>query len=418
MTNLQAKLKRAFDHHWLSTSVVLSPCALLFSVALLVSVAQAQAPWPQEDPDGWGLAIIDVETTGLDPQFHEMVDVGAIYTTLEGEELGRFFVRIHPKHPDRAGEIARSINGYDEARWEALEALMPDEAVDRFVAFHQEHAKDRRFVLTAYNAPFDRNFLEALLKRHEHSLSDFYTYFVLDLPSMAFGLGVDALVNAEVAKAFGLPPETSDPLEHTGLSGAEWNLALYRAMRESAKDKGMTFPATASAIEPKFGAEPKETSLEWLFVHTANMAEQVDDRIFSVSIDRPILAFTDRPQRRVKHLAAEEFVAFWTHDQADGFGQDPPNAVISWVSDGQIHQAEAEVLDAVFDEVHARIHYTLSKPLRPYTTTHSDVSMFFDAMPTPVNGQITQSDHSDKDRLERVSIFFDGMPVGMDAYLF
>lgn len=249
MTNLQAKLRRAFDHHWLSTFVVLSFCALLFSVPLYVSVAQAQTPWPHEDPDGWGLAIIDVETTGLDPQFHEMVDIGAIYTTLEGEELGRFFVRIHPKHPDRAGEIARSINGYDEARWEALGALMPEEAVDQFVAFHKEYAQDRRFVLTAYNAPFDRNFLEALLKRHDHALSDFYTYFVLDLPSMAFGLGVNALVNAEVAKAFGLPPETSNPLEHTGLSGVQWNLALYRAMHQRAKDRGLVFPGLAPEAE-------------------------------------------------------------------------------------------------------------------------------------------------------------------------
>lgn len=204
---------------------------VLISAWLLSFSANAQAPWPNEDPKGWGLAIIDVETTGLDPLYHEMIDIGAIYTTLEGEELGRFFVRIHPQYPERAGEIARSINGYDEVRWDQLGALMPDQAVAQFLAFHQQHASDRRFVLTAYNAPFDRNFLEALLKRHDQTLSSLYTYFVLDLPSMAYGLGIDALVNGDVAKAFGLAPETSDPLEHTGLSGAEWNLALYRAMR-------------------------------------------------------------------------------------------------------------------------------------------------------------------------------------------
>jgi len=213
---------------------LVSALMIFISAWLLPFSATAQAPWPNEDPDGWGLAIIDVETTGLDPHHHEMIDLGAIYTTLDGEELGRFFVRIHPEHPERAGEIARSINGYDEARWNQLEALMPDQAVAEFLAFHQQHASDRRFVLTAYNAPFDRNFLEALLKRHDQTLSSLYTYFVLDLPSMAFGLGVDALVNADVAKAFRLPPETSDPLEHTGLSGAEWNLSLYRAMRHRA----------------------------------------------------------------------------------------------------------------------------------------------------------------------------------------
>ena len=206
----------------------------LIGVGLFCSSATAQAPWPSEAPDEWGLAIIDVETTGLDPQYHEMIDLGAIYTTPDGEELGRFFVRIHPTYPARASSVARSINGYDEERWERLGALPPDQAFDQFMVFHEQHAADRRFLLTAYNASFDRNFLQAFLQRHNQAFSNLYAYFVLDLPSMAWGLGVDALGGAEVAEAFGLPPETSDPMKHTGLSGAEWNLALYRAMRARA----------------------------------------------------------------------------------------------------------------------------------------------------------------------------------------
>lgn len=227
MTSSLAKLRR------LICAQVSSAIVVLGFLLYVSPAAHGQAPWPHEDPDNWGLAIIDVETTGLDPQFHEVIDIGAIYTTLDGEVLGRFFVRIHPDHPERAGEVARSINGYEEARWDALEALAPDAAVAALAAFHDQHATDRRFILTAYNAPFDRNFIEALFKRHDQALSDWYTYFVLDLPSMAYGLGVDALVNGDVAEAFGLPPETDDPLKHTGLTGAEWNLGLYRAMLEA-----------------------------------------------------------------------------------------------------------------------------------------------------------------------------------------
>jgi len=206
---------------------------LFISLALLLlwtANASAQAPWPASQPEGWGLAIVDVETTGLDPLHHEMIDIGAIYTTLDGEEIGRFFVRIMPDHPERAGEIARSINGFSEERWTALGALSPQDAVEAFLAFHESMSRDRRYVFTAYNAPFDRAFVDALLKAHGSSFDAHYTYFSLDLPSMAFGAGVPNLVNGEVAAAFGLPPETDDPLEHTGLSGAEWNLALYRAM--------------------------------------------------------------------------------------------------------------------------------------------------------------------------------------------
>lgn len=204
--------------------------ASLVIALLWAGHAPAQAPWPASAPDGWGLAIIDVETTGLDPAYHEMIDLGAIYTTLDGEEIGRFFVRIMPDHPERAGEVARSINGFSEHRWPDLGALSPAEAVGAFLAFHEEMSAQRRYIFTAYNAPFDRSFLDALLSAHGSSFGAHYTYFSLDLPSMAFGAGVRNLVNADVAAVFGLPPETADPLEHTGLSGAEWNLSLYRAM--------------------------------------------------------------------------------------------------------------------------------------------------------------------------------------------
>ncbi|MEE4638087.1 MAG: 3'-5' exonuclease [Wenzhouxiangella sp.] len=206
---------------------------LLITLVWTAHGAWALEPWPHEAPEQWGLAVVDVETTGLDPGHHEMVDLGAVYVSLSGAELGRFFVRIMPDHPDRAGEIARSINGFSVTRWEQLDAVSPAEAVERFLEFHAQFAADRRFVFTAYNASFDRGFLDALLRRHDSAFDQLYLYFALDLPSMAFGAGQIALRNAEVAAAYGLPPETDDPLKHTGLSGAEWNLALYRAMLQA-----------------------------------------------------------------------------------------------------------------------------------------------------------------------------------------
>jgi DNA polymerase III epsilon subunit-like protein len=203
----------------------------LAAALLAGSPALAQQNWPAQDPDGWRLAIIDVETTGLEPGFHEMIDIGAIYTTLDGEETGRFFIRIRPDHPERAGEIARGINGYSQARWERLKAASEADAVAAFLAFHEAHAGEAGTLFTAYNAAFDRNFLDALLEEHGSDFSALYTYFLLDLPSMAWGAGVTDLSNAAVARRLGLEPETDDPLEHTGISGAQWNLELYRALR-------------------------------------------------------------------------------------------------------------------------------------------------------------------------------------------
>lgn len=204
-------------------------------VWLFASMPASMAePASQDDAtESRGLAIVDVETTGLDPSHHEMVDLGVIYTDLDGNELGRFFVRIQPEHPERASEIAQDINGFSVERWESLEAVAPETAVNRFLAFHEEHSSNRQYLFTAYNASFDRSFLDALLKRHESGFASLYPYFTLDLPSMAFGAGSPTMINGEVAAFFDVAPETNDPLKHTGMSGAEWNLALYRAMLDA-----------------------------------------------------------------------------------------------------------------------------------------------------------------------------------------
>ncbi len=39
---------------------------------------------PTENPADWLLAIVEVETTGLVPGFHEMIDLGLVMTDLDG----------------------------------------------------------------------------------------------------------------------------------------------------------------------------------------------------------------------------------------------------------------------------------------------------------------------------------------------
>ena len=204
---------------------------------IATSIVQAMdAPRHAGPPDPSIIAIVDVETTGLDPAHHEMVDLGAIYIRPDGRELGRFFVRIHPPHPERLDPGAAAVNGYSPERWLTLGAVDESEAVRQWRAFHDQMARVGGATVTfaALNAWFDQSFTDALLRRHGSSWRALFHYQILDLPSMAWGLGARELGGAALAARYGIEPETRDPLRHTGESGVEFNLALYRAMLKAA----------------------------------------------------------------------------------------------------------------------------------------------------------------------------------------
>ena len=209
------------------------------ALMLLATSATAANPWPTPQTEGeWALAIIDVETTGLDPGHAEMIDIGAVYTDLDGNVLGRFFTRMMPPHPGRIHPGAAAVNGFSAERWQALGAPAEAEAAARFLEFHEQAAAGRRVIFTAYNAPFDRGFVDAWLRRNGSSFDALFAYMPLDLPSVAWGRGLRAMGGAQLAGMLGIAPETDDPLQHTGETGAEWNLMVYRALLGQAVPPG------------------------------------------------------------------------------------------------------------------------------------------------------------------------------------
>ena len=207
--------------------------ALLFLAAISLgtaAVAQTPGRLPDLAPDRYVMAHIDVETTGLDPAFHEMVSIGMIYTEVDGAEIGRLDLRIMPAHPGRIDAGARAVNAFEPGLWRRSGAIGEAEAVRRIRAFHEETRRGRTVLFTAYNVWFDQAFVTALLRRHGRSWRDMYHYQVLDIPSMAWAMGYRQLRGTELAAALGIPDETRVPAEHTGITGAAFNVSIYRAL--------------------------------------------------------------------------------------------------------------------------------------------------------------------------------------------
>jgi DNA polymerase III alpha subunit (gram-positive type) len=195
-------------------------------------VAVAQEVSPAADPDAWRLAFLDVETTGLVPGYHEMIDLGLVITDIDGDPVDSLFLRIQPDHPERLSEGAREVNAFDAERWRDLGALSTAAAVDSLREFHRQAAGGHPVLLVAFNSWFDAAFLDHLFRTAGGSWRELYYYFVLDVPSMAWALGYRDLTGAALAARLGVEDEPHIAEEHTGITGARLNARLYRALRE------------------------------------------------------------------------------------------------------------------------------------------------------------------------------------------
>jgi len=195
-----------------------------------ISRAQTGFQWPDEDPENWLLAFIDVETTGLIPGYHEMIDIGLILTDLEGGEIGRTHILIQPDYPERAAEEAIAVNAFDPDLWKQRGALSPAEAVDSLFRFHARLDSGRHVMIVAFNSQFDTAFLDHLMRSEGRSWRELYHYYVLDIPSMAWAQDDRRLTGSKIAKRLGVEDEPHEAELHTGITGAALNLRIYRAL--------------------------------------------------------------------------------------------------------------------------------------------------------------------------------------------
>lgn len=204
------------------------------AVPAYVSAVDAAVPTtsvPANEPDRWLMAHLDVETTGLVPGYHEMIDAGWVITDLDGKVVDTLFIRIQPEHPERLSPGAARVNGFDAAKWKQMGALTTRQAVDTIIAFNKRAAGDRHVLLATFNSQFDTAFLDALMRSEGHSWRELFHYFVLDIPSMAWSLGYRDLTGSALARKLNLPDEPRVAEEHTGITGAMLNVRIYRALK-------------------------------------------------------------------------------------------------------------------------------------------------------------------------------------------
>jgi hypothetical protein len=89
--------------------------------------------------------------------------------------------------------------------------------------------------------------------------------------------------------------------------------------------------------------EPNAENIEAMFVQSANGLTSRDGSETFHGLAHSTLFFADRPKRVVGHLHTKKFVSEWGEGE-NSFADDPPNAVISFLENGDTPLEEVTVV--------------------------------------------------------------------------
>lgn len=173
------------------------------------------------------LAFIDLETTGTNPQKHEIIEIGCVLAKQEPgpggkstiKKLEEFDIKVKPKRIEDAEPGALRVNRYSESEW--LFAVELEEALKTL----NEKVKDA--IIIAQNVSFDWAFLAKAL--HESGMKEEMNYHKWDLASVAFGAlkdddSLQKFTMRSLCEHFGVVNENA----HTALSDARASYEVYK----------------------------------------------------------------------------------------------------------------------------------------------------------------------------------------------
>ena len=110
------------------------------------------------------ILAIDIETTGLDFQRHEIVELGVIAVDTELNELAKFEAYVRPLHPETASERAMEVNGLDLAFLQ--KQATPAQVKSLFYDWLQDYFPGQSFGVIGHNyAMFDSLFLRMFFRQ-------------------------------------------------------------------------------------------------------------------------------------------------------------------------------------------------------------------------------------------------------------
>jgi len=174
------------------------------------------------------LAFVDIESTGLDPDLHEIISIGCVMVSQDWgndkpsfDVIEEFELKIKPEKIENADPVALRVNGYDPADW--VFAYTLPEAMKIF------SGKTVDAIMVAHNVAFDYLFIDRAFRKTE--VENKMHYHKLDTISIAFAKlhtdkDIDRFSLRNLCEHFSIENKNA----HTALSDARATFELYKKL--------------------------------------------------------------------------------------------------------------------------------------------------------------------------------------------
>ena len=202
--------------------------------------------------------IYDTETTGLDDQSDEIIEICLIPTDRDFNEVAPpLHLYAYPTR-EVPPEVA-AINGYNKALWDERNAVTQQVLATTIIKWAVQ-LKLNRVTHCGHNVSFDERFLGALCRRHgmARPYNKHFGYHRVDTVGLSIMVDQVLFANAPaagrklevLAERYGIEMENA----HTAITDARAVLSLIRIMRQALRPS----PEASSIVAPsmiKIGSE-------------------------------------------------------------------------------------------------------------------------------------------------------------------
>ena len=115
-------------------------------------------------------AAYDLETTGIYPEYNEIIEIALILFDSELIEIDRFVKKALPDKENRVHKKARQINGYDKNMWIRHGAVNQIQLAFMLKDFFNKYEIDKPLINIGHRVRFDMDFINAFSKMNRIKL--------------------------------------------------------------------------------------------------------------------------------------------------------------------------------------------------------------------------------------------------------